>query len=121
MAVPGPRLPATLTEGRPPYDAAYHHHSAARLKLRPTPHFRNSDRTSPAPPSAHLSSFKISTAFSQPHLRPISVHSKNQPHLRHSKVQQHLRPSPSVQRYGRHLHPFRLPQLTAFSRQFAVH
>ncbi|GER44575.1 ubiquitin carrier protein 1 [Striga asiatica] len=70
MAVPGPRLSATLTEGRPPYDAAYHHHSAARLKLRPAPHFRNSDRTSPAPPSAHPSSFKISTAFSQPHLRP---------------------------------------------------
>ncbi|GER36449.1 cysteine/Histidine-rich C1 domain family protein [Striga asiatica] len=98
MAVTGRRLPAILTEGGPPSDAAgvhqcdgeanrreanhletpslappiaaYHHHSAARLKLRPSPHFRNLDRTSPAPPSAHPSPFKISTTFSQPHLRP---------------------------------------------------
>ncbi|GER43327.1 tetratricopeptide repeat protein [Striga asiatica] len=100
MAVPRPRLSVTLTEGGPSSDAAgvhqcdeeanrreanhretpslalpvaaYHHHSAASLKLRPAPHFLNSDRTYPAPPSAQPSPFKISTAFSQPHLRPSS-------------------------------------------------
>ncbi|GER57830.1 disease resistance protein [Striga asiatica] len=120
-------MPATLTEGGPPSDAAgvhqcdkeanrreanhretpssactlvppvaaHHHHSAVRLKLRPAPHFRNSYRISPTPPSAHTSSFKISTAFSQLHLRPFpSIRRINRTSIvqRFSRTSVHLCP-----------------------------